>query len=68
VCIYIYIHTYIRIYIHVYIHRIDKAKWICVASIDLTQIAVAAYLASVGETTYAAVLAALIAPQMYLQV
>jgi chlorophyll synthase len=39
-----------------------------VASIDLTQIAVAAYLASVGETTYAAVLAALIAPQMYLQV
>jgi len=46
---------------------IEKAKWICVASIDLTQIAVAAYLASVGETTYAAVLTALILPQMYLQ-
>ena len=46
---------------------IDKAKWICVGSIDLTQIAVAAYLASVGETKYAAALAALILPQMYLQ-
>jgi len=46
---------------------IDKAKWICAASIDLTQIAVAGYLAAVGETTYAAVLAALILPQMYLQ-
>jgi chlorophyll synthase len=46
---------------------IEKAKWICAASIDLTQIAVAGYLALIGETTYAAVLTALILPQIYLQ-
>ncbi len=45
----------------------EVAKWITVATIDVTQIAVAAYLA-VGrhETTYAAVLTALILPQVIL--
>lgn len=46
---------------------IDGAKWICVSTIDLTQIAVAAYLASIGEGPYALALAAMIAPQMYAQ-
>lgn len=43
----------------------EVAKWITVATIDVTQIAVAAYLA-IGrhETTYAAVLTALILPQV----
>ncbi|DBA93915.1 TPA: hypothetical protein ACH3X3_013953 [Trebouxia sp. C0006] len=46
----------------------EVAKWITVATIDVTQIAVAAYLA-VGrhETTYAAVLTALILPQIFFQ-
>lgn len=44
----------------------EVAKWITVATIDVTQLAVAAYLA-VGrhETTYAAVLTALILPQVF---
>ena len=46
---------------------VDKAKWICAASIDLTQLAVAAYLALIGETIYAEVLLGLIIPQMVLQ-
>jgi len=46
---------------------IDGAKYICAGLIDVTQISVAAYLASIGETTYAAVLAALIAPQVWAQ-
>ena len=45
----------------------EKAKWITVGTIDITQIAVAAYLAfGRHETTYAAVLAALILPQVRL--
>ena len=45
----------------------EKAKWITVGTIDVTQIAVAAYLAfGRHETTYAAVLAALILPQVSL--
>jgi len=47
---------------------IDKAKWICVASIDLTQLAVAAYLALIGETTFALVLFGLVLPQMFSQI
>ena len=47
---------------------VDKAKWICAASIDLTQLAVAAYLALIGETIYAEVLVGLVVPQMVLQV
>ena len=44
---------------------IDKAKWICVASIDVTQLAVAAYLYAIGETTFALVLTGLVLPQMF---
>ena len=47
---------------------IDTAKWICVASIDVTQLGVAAYLWAIGETWYAAVLAALVLPQMLSQI
>mmetsp|Transcript_22 Transcript_22/g.65 ORF Transcript_22/g.65 Transcript_22/m.65 type:complete len:388 (-) Transcript_22:245-1408(-) len=46
---------------------IDTAKYICVASIDLTQLGVAAYLYAIGETTYAAVLFGLVLPQMFAQ-
>jgi chlorophyll synthase len=46
---------------------IDTAKWICVGTIDATQLAVAAYLAYIGETPYAAGLLALIVPQMVAQ-
>lgn len=47
---------------------VDTAKWICVASIDITQIGVAAYLYAIGETRYAAILAALVLPQMFSQI
>lgn len=44
---------------------VDTAKWICVASIDATQLGVAGYLAwGLHETTYAAVLLGLILPQV----
>merc|ERR1719160_511545 len=46
---------------------IDKAKWICAGSIDVTQLGVAAYLYSIGETLYANILIGLILPQMFLQ-
>ena len=46
---------------------IDTAKYICVASIDLTQLGVVAYLYAIGETTYAAVLFGLVLPQMFAQ-
>lgn len=46
---------------------IDTAKWICVASIDVTQLGVAAYLYSIGESTYAAILFGLVLPQMFAQ-
>ena len=46
---------------------VDVAKWITVGCIDLTQLAVAAYLFFIGETTYALVLLGLIAPQMFFQ-
>ena len=46
---------------------IEKAKYLTVGCIDLTQLAVAAYLFYIGETTYALVLLGLIAPQVYLQ-
>ena len=46
---------------------IDGAKYLCAGLIDSTQIAVAAYLGYIGETTYALVLAALIAPQIWAQ-
>jgi len=46
---------------------VDTAKWICAGSIDITQLGVAAYLYSIGETTYANILMGLILPQMFLQ-
>ena len=46
---------------------IDTAKWICVGTIDVTQLAVAAYLYSIGEEGYALALLGLILPQMYAQ-
>jgi len=47
---------------------VDTAKWICVGAIDITQLGVAAYLYSIGETRYALILLALILPQMFSQV
>jgi chlorophyll/bacteriochlorophyll a synthase len=46
---------------------VDTAKWICVASIDATQLGIAAWLYSIGEPTYAAVLGALVLPQIFAQ-
>jgi len=46
---------------------VDTAKYLTVGLIDATQLAVAAYLFSIGETTYACVLLALIAPQVFFQ-
>ncbi|GJP45227.1 hypothetical protein CLOM_g10813 [Closterium sp. NIES-68] len=46
---------------------VDTAKWICVASIDVTQLSVAGYLLATGKTTYGLVLLALIAPQIFFQ-
>lgn len=46
---------------------VDTAKWICVGTIDVTQLAVAAYLYAIGEETYALVLLGLILPQMFFQ-
>jgi len=48
---------------------VDTAKWICVASIDVTQLAVAAYLYfGLEERTNALILLGLIAPQILFQV
>jgi len=46
---------------------VEKAAWICAGSVTLTQLGVAAYLAFIGEQTYAAILLALILPQVYFQ-
>jgi chlorophyll synthase len=46
---------------------VDTAKYICAGSVTLTQLGVAAYLYALGETTYAAILLALILPQVYFQ-
>ncbi len=46
---------------------IDGAKWICAGSVTLTQLGVAGYLATLGETAYAAGILALILPQIYFQ-
>eukprot|EP00890_Picochlorum_soloecismus_P001247 jgi/Picsp_1/2122/NSC_05587-R1_chlorophyll synthetase len=48
---------------------VDTAKWICVSSIDITQLGIAAYLAfGLEEPVYAAVLTALIIPQIIAQI
>jgi chlorophyll synthase len=46
---------------------VDTAKYLTVGLIDVTQLAVAAYLFSIGETTYGLVLLGLIAPQVFFQ-
>ena len=46
---------------------VEKAKWLTVGTIDVTQLLVAGYLYSIGETTYALVLLGLIAPQVFFQ-
>ncbi|GMI42484.1 hypothetical protein TeGR_g7740 [Tetraparma gracilis] len=46
---------------------IDGAAKLCAGSISATQLGVAAYIASIGETNYALLLAALLVPQVYLQ-
>lgn len=46
---------------------VEKAKWICVGSIDATQLAVAGYLRLIGEVGYSNVLVALIFPQIFFQ-
>ena len=46
---------------------VETAKYICVGTIDVTQLGVAAYLASIGETGYAGLLLGLILPQMFFQ-
>lgn len=46
---------------------VDKAKWICALSVTLTQLGVAGYLYSIDEALYAAILLALILPQMFFQ-
>ena len=43
-------------------------RWICVASIDTTQLGVAAYLYAIGEPVFAAVLFGLVLPQMFSQI
>jgi len=46
---------------------VDTAKYICAGSVTVTQLGVAAYLYALGESTYAAILLALILPQVYFQ-
>jgi chlorophyll synthase len=46
---------------------IDGAKWISAGSVTLTQLGVAAYLHSIGESAYAAIILGLILPQVYFQ-
>lgn len=46
---------------------IDGAKYICAASVTLTQLGVAAYIYSLGETTYSLILLGLLLPQIYFQ-
>ena len=46
---------------------IDTAKYMCAGSITITQLGVAAYLQSLGETTYALILLGLLLPQVYFQ-
>eukprot|EP00270_Netrium_digitus_P000962 TRINITY_DN11089_c0_g1_i1.p1 TRINITY_DN11089_c0_g1~~TRINITY_DN11089_c0_g1_i1.p1 ORF type:complete len:444 (+),score=114.03 TRINITY_DN11089_c0_g1_i1:43-1332(+) len=46
---------------------VDAAKWICVGTIDLTQLSVAGYLYATGSDLFALVLFGLIAPQIFFQ-
>jgi chlorophyll/bacteriochlorophyll a synthase len=46
---------------------VDGAKYICAASVTLTQMGVAAYLYFINEPTYALILLGLLLPQVYFQ-
>lgn len=46
---------------------VDTAKYICAGSVTVTQLGVAAYVASIGEPLYAGILGALLLPQIYFQ-
>ena len=46
---------------------VEKAKWITVGTIDVTQLFVAFYLRGIGEEFYSNVLFCLIAPQIFAQ-
>lgn len=46
---------------------VDTAKYICAGCVTLTQLGVAAYLYSIGEPTYAAIMLGLLLPQVYFQ-
>merc|ERR1711990_451344 len=46
---------------------VEKAKWITVGTIDVTQLFVAFYLRGIGEEFYSNVLFCLIAPQVFAQ-
>jgi len=46
---------------------VETAKWICVSTIDVTQLCVAGYLAYSGQYGYAGALLALILPQIFFQ-
>ena len=46
---------------------VEKAKWITVGTIDITQLFVAFYLRAIGEEFYSNVLFCMIAPQIYAQ-
>lgn len=46
---------------------VDGAKYICAASVTLTQLGVAAYLYYINEPMYALILLGLLLPQVYFQ-
>merc|ERR1711990_1183121 len=46
---------------------VEKAKWLTVSTIDITQLFVAFYLRAIGEETYSNVLLCLIFPQIFFQ-
>lgn len=46
---------------------VDTAKYICAGSISVTQLGVAAYLLSIGEPVFAAIIGGLTLPQIYFQ-
>uniref|UniRef100_A0A7S2RQF9 Chlorophyll synthase n=1 Tax=Eucampia antarctica TaxID=49252 RepID=A0A7S2RQF9_9STRA len=46
---------------------IDGAKWICAGSLTVTQLGISAYLYSIQEPLYAAILFGLLLPQIYFQ-
>ena len=52
--------------LHCSVFGVEKASYICAGCISITQLAVAAYLAAIGEGLYAKILLGLLLPQVYL--